>query len=148
MSDSPDSPNINESLRASYEATNYWVDDAPGGPFHFRIGEHSPAIDRRLAEAGLDDWVYITACNPMSRPLPAEANASRMVDLKTRLRAFPCTIYHGRGVGTVGDWPPEPSLLVLGLTEDQGRALGLAFEQAAIVVGRHGEPARLVWMDQ
>ncbi len=146
MSDSSDTANSNDSLRLVYETTDYWVDDAPGGAFRFRIGEQAAAIDRLLAETGVNDWVYITACNPMSRPLSDEANGHRMLELETRLRAFPCVVYHGRDVGSIGNWPSEPSLLVLGLREDQGLEVGLAFGQAAIVVGRRGEPARLVWL--
>src|SRR4029077_14063585 len=145
MLDSRHSASSKESLRTAYEATDYWVDDAPGGAFHFRIGERSAQIDGLLAEIGFGDWVYITACNPMSRPLSDEANAGRMIQLETRLRALPCVAYHGRGVGTIGKWPPEPSLLALGLREDQGLELGREFSQAAIVVGSRGEQARLVW---
>jgi hypothetical protein len=133
------------SLCGSYEATDYWVDDAPGGPFKIRCGEPSSAVDRLLIELGLDRWVYITACNPWSRRLPDEQNQGRMHELETRLNELPCTVYHGRGVGTAGNWPPEPSLLVLGLSEEQGLDLGLKFGQAAIVVGRQGENARLAW---
>ncbi|HEY2250326.1 MAG TPA: DUF3293 domain-containing protein [Planctomycetaceae bacterium] len=135
-----------ESLLAAYKATNYCVDDATSGPFHFRIGECCPALDRLLSETGFNDWVYITACNPGSRRLSDAENARRMDELEARLHALPCVIYHGRGVGTIGDWPPEPSLLVQGLSENQGLDLGRSFGQAAIVAGRRGEPARLVWV--
>jgi hypothetical protein len=146
MTDFRNSAKTKKSLLAAYKATNYWVDDAPCGPFHFRIGEQCPALDRLLSETGFNEWVYITACNPGSRHLPDAENASRMFELESRLRTLPCVICHGRGVGTIGDWPPEPSLLVLGLSEDQGLELGRSFGQAAIVVGRRGEPARLLWV--
>jgi hypothetical protein len=134
-----------QSLRTAYEATEYWVDDAPGGRFHVRIRERSPALDRLLVDTGLDEWVYIMACNPRSRRLSNEDNARRMNELERQLRLLPCVIYRGRGVGTDGNWPPEPSLLVLGLGEDQGLEVAGTFGQAAIVAGRIGEPARLVW---
>lgn len=133
------------SLRGVYEATDFWVDDAPDGAFKIRCGELSPAVDRLLTESGLNDWTYITACNPRSQQLSDEENQRRMHDLEGRLNALPCSLYHGRGVGTFGAWPPEPSLLALGLSEDQALALGKEFEQAAIVVGRRGEVARLAW---
>jgi hypothetical protein len=134
-----------QSLRAAYESTEYRVDDAARGPFPVRIGERSLALERLLVDSGFDDWVYITACNPGSRRMSDEENVSRMQELELRLRLLPGVIYHGQGVGTVGDWPPEPSLLVLGLREDQGLELARAFGQSAIVAGRRGEPAKLVW---
>jgi hypothetical protein len=36
---------------------------------------------------------------------------------------------------------------VLGLAEADAVALGRAFGQLAVVVGRRGEPARLAWID-
>ena len=137
MSDDP--------LRIAYEATEFWVDDAPCGPFYLRCGVQSPKLDRLLAHAGLNEWVYITACNPDSRPLSDKENETRMQKLEARLHAQSCLFYHGRGVPTVGDWPPEPSLLVLGLHETDGLKIGAAFGQRAIVVGTRGEPARLAW---
>jgi ADP-ribosylglycohydrolase len=133
------------SLCRAYEATDFCVDDAPGGAIKIRSGDRSPPLDRLLANADCDEWIYITACNPGSRSLSDEENARRMRELESSLNGLPCVVYHGRGVGTVGDWPPEPSVLVLGLSEKQGMDLGLKFGQAAIVVGRRGEPARLAW---
>ena len=139
-------PNLQRlSLRGAYESTDYCVDDAPGGAFKIRCGERSPQVDHLLADAGLDDWVYITACNPGSHQLSDAENGRRMIALEARLQALPCVAYRGRGVGTAGDWPPEPSLLVLGLDEAQGLALGQEFGQVAIVVGRRGDKARLAW---
>jgi hypothetical protein len=137
-----------EALRRLYESTEYWVDDAPDGAFSIRCFEKNAALDRLLAVAGRDDWIYITACNPGSRQLPDEENARRMAELEMRLRLLPCVLYRGRGVGALETWPPEPSFLVLGLDERQGLELGNALGQAAIVVGRRGEASRLAWCDR
>jgi hypothetical protein len=50
------------------------------------------------------------------------------------------------GVGDDGSWPAEQSLLVLGIDKAEAVALGRAFEQFAVVVGRRGGPARLAWI--
>jgi hypothetical protein len=136
---------LHDSLRTAYESTEFWVDDAPSGQFYLRCGERSPTLDRLLTDAGLNDWIYITACNPGSRRLSDDENASRMQQLEAQLQALPCVIYHGRGVGTVGDWPPEPSLLVLRLGEREGLEIARTFGQNAIVAGTRDEPARLAW---
>ena len=99
-------------LAAAYEATEFWVEDVPGGRFCVRCGEGSPDLDRLLADHHLSEWAYVTACNPGSERLSDEENAQRMRDLERLVQGPPCVIFHGSGVGTRGDWPPEPSLLV------------------------------------
>ena len=50
----------------------------------------------------------------------------------------------GAGVGTIGDWPPEPSILVLGCSWEQAVHLGHHYSQNAIVwIGEDAVP-RLV----
>ena len=58
--------------------------------------------------------------------------------------ALPVHVLEGHGAGIDGAWPLEISLLVVGITLDDARALGRQFGQLAIVAGRVGEPARLV----
>ena len=55
--------------------------------------------------------------------------------------------YHGEGKGDDGAWPAEPSLLILGVGEDEAAALARRFGQAAFVYGDRGAAARLVWTD-
>ncbi|MFN0056368.1 MAG: DUF3293 domain-containing protein [Planctomycetales bacterium] len=135
-----------ESLRAAYLATAYQVDDAPGGPFVIRIGERSEPLDRLLETLRCSSWIYITACNPYSRPLDADENRRRMLQLEARLWKLNCRVFRGQGVGDDRHWPPEPSLLAVGLSESDGRLLGREFHQCAFVAGRRGEPAELVWL--
>jgi len=136
---------LRERLRTAYEATDYVVDDGPRGRFLIRCGSRSADVDALLDAAGADAWAYVTACNPGSVPLSATENAARMASLAAVVRDR--GLVHVAGAGTGGDWPPEPSLLVLGLTEADAVALGRAFGQLAVVVGRRGEPARLAWID-
>ena len=77
------------SLLSVYEATDYWVDDAPGGSFSFRWGTRCPRLDQLLIDHGLHDWVYVTACNPDPRKLSDDENSDRMRDLEAALRQQP-----------------------------------------------------------
>jgi len=126
-------------LDVAYEDTAYWVEDR----FAIRCHRRSAPLDAILAAAGHDTWAYLTACNPLSIALPDAANAVRMARLERRVAALGLTWLHGHGVGASGDWPPEPSLLLLGIGEADAVALAREFHQAAIVVGRRGEVARL-----
>jgi hypothetical protein len=132
-------------LEAAYRDTDYRVLDAAAGPFTIRIGEFSFELEVLMFEDCVFDWAFVTACNPGSRRLPADENARRMAELEKAVRAKGFYVHHGEGVGQAGKWPPEPSLLILGLSEARAVDLARHFGQNAIVAGRAGEPARLVW---
>ena len=55
-------------------------------------------------------------------------------------------ILPGAGVPDEAGWSPEPSFLVLGITEETAADVGRLFEQHAIVVGCRGTAARLLWV--
>ncbi len=127
-------------LNTAYATTAYWVEDR----FPIRCGERSPPLDALLAVSGHDTWAYVTACNPLSIALPDAANAERMTRLEARVVASGLPYLHGQGRGADGTWPPEPSLLVIGISQQDAVALAGAFRQAAILVGSRGGAARLV----
>lgn len=109
-----------------------------------RIGEHSPAVDELLTESS-QSWAFLTAWNPYSRELTAEENARRQNELINELNAKSIGFLPGAGEDRDGRWPPEESVLLLGIDRDAAIGLAKGFEQNAIVFGRHGEAAELVW---
>ena len=104
-------------------------------------------LDLLLAESRATDWAFITACNPRSAPLDEDANAERMMQLEMLVRGRGLACFQGEGQADDGDWPPEPSLLVLGISDADAVSIARAFEQYAIVSGSRGGEARLVWTD-
>lgn len=76
-----------------------------------------------------------------SEPGRGFASAQALV---AKLAELGLQMLHGEGRGDLGDWPPEPSMLVLGISERTATELGRRYGQAVIVVGRRGEPARLL----
>jgi hypothetical protein len=56
-------------------------------------------------------------------------------------------MYTGEGIGVDGTWPPERSILVLGIEREAAVQLGGRFGQVAIVFGEAGGPATLVLCD-
>ncbi len=131
-------------LERAYMATAF-VADAPGVRIEIRIGRCHPELDALLAGHGVHAWAFVTAWNPASRLLPDAENAARQRQLRDDLAALCLTSFPGRGVPDRGDWPPEASLLVLGLAEDDARRLGRKHGQNAVVIGKRGEAARLAW---
>jgi hypothetical protein len=128
-------------LDAAYRATAYTA-ATPGGAITLRIGESNATLDCLLVAAGVNSWAYITAHNPGSAPISAEENQARQRELHSAVTGY--ASFEGAGVGE--GWPPEPSLLILGMSEEVAADVGRRFGQNAVVVGRLGGPARLLWL--
>jgi hypothetical protein len=131
-------------LEAAYRATDYRVDGS-SGPFVIHIGSICQPLEHLLGENAVSSWAYITACNPKSRQLSIAANAERMRQLEAAISAAGFQFLRGAGAGSAGDWPPEPSILILGIDEHAALEVAKQFEQHAIVCSQKGEPARIVW---
>ena len=132
-------------LDAAYRATAY-IAETPAGRIVLRVDEVNGALDRLLVDSGVACWAYISAHNPGSTPLSPAENDARHRELLTAAETAGYHFHEGTGVGE--GWPSETSLLILGISEPEAVLLARQFEQLAILVGRHGEPVRLVWLEQ
>jgi hypothetical protein len=138
--------NPDPNLTTAYLSARYSVEVGPRRSLEIRCGERSAEVDRLLERHGFQHWAFVTACNPRSRRLDDDENAARMRRLRATLETAGHVILPGLGAARDGSWPEEQSLLVLGMPEAEAVRLGADFGQHAIVVGRRGEPARLVWI--
>lgn len=129
-----------------YRATSYRVEEGPQR-FAIRVGVRCAPLDALLAANGVEDWAYLTAHNPGGRRADPDANANAQTCLEAALRAAARPFLRGESVGDDGGWAPEPSLLVLGLPRAEALALARRFGQEAIVAGRRGAKAELVFCD-
>jgi nucleotide-binding universal stress UspA family protein len=131
---------------AAYRATSYAVDD---GPLRFviRIGARCAPLDELLRVRALEEWAYVTAWNPGGRLADRAANEAAQKRLEAELLATGRPLLRGASLGDSGEWPPEPSLLVLGIPRDEAVALARRYGQEAIVAGRRGAPAELVFCE-
>jgi hypothetical protein len=134
-------------LDAAYRATSFTV-DGPDGRFAVRVGRPSAEVDQLLEAAKAATWAYVTAYNPGSERAPDAVNAARQRELESVIAECEYPSYRGEGVGDDRAWPPESSLLVLGIGEAEAVRLAERFGQAAIVFGERGEAARLVWTEE
>lgn len=135
-----------KACEAAYLATSYFV-DGPAGRFAIRVGAVSPDADALAAAHHVHTWAFITAYNPGSVAAPPEDNRTRQGELERAVTAAGLRFYRGEGKGDDGAWPPEPSLFILGIGEDDAAALARRFGQAAFVFGERGGAARLAWID-
>jgi len=119
-----------DTLRA-YEETHYRVlGDAPAT---LRIGIPNPALAELHRAFSVDCSAFVTAANPFSTLIDAEANALRQAALADELHREGLRFIEGIGEHPSGQWPGEPSFLILGLPLDTAKQLGARHEQNAIV---------------
>lgn len=110
-------------------------------PVALRIGESSDALDALLEDAGVDTAAFVTAANPRGMPADPEDNALSTEALLVAQREAGYACVPGAGGDPRGEWPSEPSVLVLGISRREAEILGRSYEQNAIVfVERGGAP--------
>jgi hypothetical protein len=114
----------------AYLKTDYRVFSKP--LFTLRVNQTSEPLAKLLQQHKTNCAAFITACNPFSRKLDDAANAARQAELARELTQRGLNFIQGEGRHPSGRWV-EPSYLVLGLSLDDAKALGMRFEQNAVV---------------
>lgn len=126
-------------LRNAYLSTRFRVFDPP---IEIRIGQVNPPLNKLLKENEASIWAYITAFNPFSKELTVSQNLERHEQLRSQIENY--AIYEGEGAGDDATWIPERSFLVLGISKEDAKKLGMKYEQNAIVAGEIDQPAELL----
>lgn len=115
----------------AYLETHYQVHGSM--PVSLKIGERNATLDAIHRLNGVESSAFVTACNPFSETLDEGANAYRQEMLAVELMRRGLTYIEGVGQHPSNDWSGEASFLVLGVSIDAARELGVRFEQNAIV---------------
>lgn len=131
-------------LEEAYRNTSYFVDARPE-PIEIRVGERTPRLDRLLVRRGVRVWAFVTPDNPYSQRVSTLRNVRALDFFTIALARNNVRTIRGISMSDDGDWPAEPSMLLLGVSAARARALGRRFRQNAIVVGKIGGVARLLW---
>lgn len=134
---------MEEARLEAYRRTRFVV-DTPTGRLCLRVGRRCVELDDLLAGHSVTTWAYVTAFNPGSRLLPAEENSVRQHELERSVAGLGLASYPGEGIADDSRWPPEPSLLVLGIRRNDAVRLGRQFGQLALVYGELGQEAELI----
>ena len=129
-------------LVGAYVDTDYRVAASP--PFVLRIDQHSPALAEAYRRSHAMSAVFITADNPFSEITSDVENVANHIELGAQLRELTDNVFDGAGQGAAADWPPESSYLALGLCREQACALGIQFNQNAIVFAGADAIPRLI----
>jgi hypothetical protein len=128
-------------LIAAYSATTYAVDGQPD--WALRVGAACPALSQTLLAQGLTRAAYLSAWNAAGRRLPAVVNVAAQARLSARVAASGLRAYTGWGRGDSTGWPPERSLLILGLDPSDARLLARDFGQRAWIAFEAGGVAEI-----
>jgi Protein of unknown function (DUF3293) len=134
---------VPEGLLEAYRRTAFTA-DTPTGRLSLRVGQHCPELDHLLHDRGVSAWAFVTAFNPGSRRLPDNENEARQRRLKAAVASLGLSSYPGEGVADNGEWPPEHSLLILGLTRVDAARLGRDHGQVAVLYGELGRKSELL----
>lgn len=124
-------------LVEAYLETEYRVAVSPDFgvvmPFVLRVGQPSEPLQQLLDDTGAQGACFITAFNPYSEVTSAEENSALQEELQTTLRQHEVKFLRGQGQHPSNNWPPEPSVLCLGLPLDAAKRLGMRFQQNAFL---------------
>lgn len=126
----PDSVIPPETIRA-YMVTDYCVDGE--APFVMRIGEPCDELASVYAASGFSSCAFITACNWLGAPADDTLNEARQAAFARMLASRGLAWLCGAGRDPRGEYPPEPSYLVLGVGLEESKAIGRELHQNAIV---------------
>lgn len=130
-------------LIAAYLRTIYRLPLASGA-IDLKIGEPSPALDHLLDARGATRWAWLTAVNPGSRVLEEAENRARLERLRDELAGLGWAFFEAVAVEPDGDWPDEPSFLVLDPDAERMRALAKEHGQNACLAGERGGAPQLI----
>lgn len=116
----------------AYAATQYRVF---ADPCHFtlRVGERSDALAALHSIHGVSCSAFVTPCNPLGVRWSEAACEEAMLKLCSGLEGQGIRWIRGEGAGVGGDWPAEPSVLALGVSAKDARAMCSALAQNAVV---------------
>ncbi|TXI44214.1 MAG: DUF3293 domain-containing protein [Methylophilus sp.] len=122
---------IAEDLMNAYRETEYTVNIEP--LITLRVGQKSDALIALHKRHRVESSALITAYNPYSESTLDAKNAQLQSDLYKELQTRSLTFLDGQGLHPSNMWPAEPSFLVLGLSLEASKILGIKFQQNAIL---------------
>lgn len=130
---------ITAELLQAYTETDFIVHHT--APFSLKIGVLSHSLLHLFLKKNVVCAAFLTAYNPFSESLPEYKNKALQAALEDDLKKRSLTFIDGIGQHPSGDWPGEPSFLVLDLDLAAATTLAKIYQQNAFVwCGRDGVP--------
>ena len=120
-----------DKIRA-YLATDYRIGHT-SQDIVLTIGQRSERLEAAFAGNGVNCGAFLTAYNPRSTVQSDAANAQGHAELADKLRELGLQAIEGSGSEEGTEWPAEKSYFALGLALEPAKAIGIHFDQDAIV---------------
>jgi len=115
----------------AYLETDYCVHG--DAPMTLKVSIASPALADLHKTSRATASTFITAANPFSQAFDPATNIQRQSALARELKSRGLTCIEGIGQHPSNEWPREPSFLVLNLSLEAAKVLGVQHEQNAII---------------
>jgi hypothetical protein len=119
-------------LVESYRHAIYEV-ALPGGPLRLEVDRPSAQLLEWLHAAGCDCATWLTAYNPQGLQQAESANLAAQEQLGQLLASSGREFVRGTAMDPRGSWPPEPSLLVPGMSLVEALEVAREFRQLAFL---------------
>jgi hypothetical protein len=120
-----------DKLRA-YEATDYRLGHTDQD-IVLTILKRSERLATLFALYGVNCGAFLTAYNPQGSIQSDAANAEGHAELANKLKELGVQAIEGSGSEEGTEWPAEKSYFALGLALELAKAIGIQFDQDAIV---------------
>jgi hypothetical protein len=122
---------VADELTKAYAETHYKVTGEV--ELTLRVGEANAGLAALQVKQGCSSSAFITAYNPFSQQLDDTQNQKRQASLSAELQQAGFILFDGIGSHPSGNWPGEPSFLVMGVSLEEASAIGERYEQNAII---------------
>lgn len=126
----------------AYEETNYFVQGS--SPLTLNIGVKNHYLADLHKANGVESSAFITAWNPYSKPFDKKENKNFQAVLVKELTILSLPIIEGVGQHPSNKWPCEESFLVLGISLEAAKILGIKYQQNAIIWNDSGATPQLI----
>jgi hypothetical protein len=114
--------------------------------FTLRPDEHSRELAALMQQHGACCAAFLTACNPGSTLRSKLRNRGAQQRLLQALEQTSCLVLAGRGHDPAGQWPDEPSVLVLDLPRATACRTARLFGQLALLWADRRAVPHLTWV--
>lgn len=102
-------------------------------PVTLNVGVANPTLLTLYRLQHVESCAFITACNPLGQAVDETINLDRQTSLAHELQFRSLTFIEGIGQHPTNKWPGESGFLVLGVSLEAAKALGIKYEQNAII---------------
>ena len=116
----------------AFMATDYRLGHTPQD-IVLTIGQFSDRLAALFISSGVACGAFITAYNPRGTVQADAANDIAHAQLAAKLAELGLQVIEGSGSEEGTDWPAEKSYFALGLALEPAKAIGVHFDQDAIV---------------